>query len=364
MFCSEACDRKNNARTGVFSVNERKVDTPFLMPCATKGSVKFITPQDLKEIGIKAWISNSLVLSLNPGVDVIKKMGGLHAFSQYDGVIFTDSGGFQADRESFYLKSKEDGIVFKNPWHGKPFLYAPKDAMKVQQALGSDVAMVLDDMPPVKAGKKAVEKALVRTHRWAKECLEHRSKKQLMFGISQGGLFKNLRQKSAETVNAMGFDGMAVGGLALGEGHKVMMAMVKESVKKIDEGKIRYLMGVGNPADIVEAVAAGIDCFDSAFHTQNARHGTLFTWKGKVRILNAKYKNDAGPVDKDCNCFVCKGFSRAFISYQMRMKEPTGYRLCSYHNLYFMQRLMDKIQQGIKDGSFEKVRKEIKKRYQ
>ena len=362
MFTIKDTDNKNKGRSGEFSVNGRKVETPFLMPCATKGSVKCITPQDLKEIGCGAWISNSLVLSLNPGVEVVAKAGGIHGFSGFDGVVFTDSGGFQADREQFYVESKEDGIVFNNPWHGSKFLYTPKDAMEVQTGLGSDVAMVLDDMPPVKAGKKDVEKALSRTHRWAEECLKHRGK-QLLFGICQGGLHSDLRKKSAEFVDGLGFDGVAIGGLALGEGHKAMIGAMGQSIKELDDSKIRYLMGVGNPADIVEAVAAGVDCFDSAYHTQNARHGTLFTSSGKVRIKNAEFRKDTKPLDKDCGCYVCKNFSRAFLSYQVRMHEPTGFRLCSYHNLYFMQRLMEKIRLGIEKGSFETVRKEIGKRF-
>tara|TARA_Y100000310_G_scaffold334456_1_gene414280 strand:+ start:13313 stop:14425 length:1113 start_codon:yes stop_codon:yes gene_type:complete len=365
MFKIIETDSKNKGRTGVLSVNNRKVETPFLMPCATKGSVKCITPADLKEIGTKAWISNSLVLSLNPGVEVIKKAGGLHTFTGYDGVIFTDSGGFQADRESFYLKSENKGIVFKNPWHGKNFLYTPKDAMQVQMNLGSDVAMALDDMPKVKAGKKDVEKSLERTHRWAQECINfHSRKKQLLFGICQGALYADLRRASAEYINGLDFDGVAIGGLALGEGHAAMVKAMKQSIKFLDDTKIRYLMGVGNPSDIVEAVAAGVDCFDSAFHTQNARHGTLFTTQGKIKIKNAAYKNDSKAIDKNCKCYVCKNFSRAFISYQMRMNEPTGFRLSSYHNLAFMQDLMGKIQSAIQKGSFETLRKEIKQKYQ
>jgi queuine tRNA-ribosyltransferase len=333
------------------------------MPCATKGSVKCITPQDLSEIGTGAWISNSLVLSLNPGVDIVEKVGGLHRFSGFDGVIFTDSGGFQADRESFYVKSQEDGIVFTNPWHGNKFLYTPKDAMQVQQALGSDVAMCLDDMPSVKAGKKDVEKSLDRTHRWAEECLQYKIKKQKIFGICQGGLHLDVRKKSAQFIDSLDFDGVAIGGLALGEGHAKMVKAMQTSIKELDDSKIRYLMGVGNPADIVEAVGAGVDCFDSAYHTQNARHGTLFTSKGKIRIKNAAFRTDSKALDKDCDCYVCKNFSRAFLSYQMRMNEPTGYRLCSYHNLYFMQRLMDSIREGIEKGSFEKVRKDIGKKF-
>ncbi len=364
MFKIQQTDGRNNGRAGVFSVNGHEAETPFLMPCATKGSVKFITPKELKEIGIKAVICNSLVLGLNPGVGLIKKLGGLHRFMDYDGIIFTDSGGFQADRESFYVESKQEGIVFQNPWHGKKFLLTPRDAMKVQMDLGGDVAMVLDDMPPVKADKEKTIMSMARTHQWAEECLKwHTSKKQLLFGICQGALYKDLRKKSAKFVNSLGFDGVAVGGLALGEGHDRMVEMIKASASMIDKSKIRYLMGVGNPADIVEAVAAGIDCFDSAYHTQNARHGTVFTWEGKIKILNARFREDKKPLDKECGCFVCQSFSRAYISYQMRMKEPTGLRLCSYHNLHFMQQLMARIRQEIKEGSFDKLRKDIKRKF-
>ncbi len=355
----------SKARAGILTINGRKAKTPFLMPCATKASVKFITPQDLKEIGTEAVICNSLVLSLNPGIKIIKKHDDLHGFMGYKGIIFTDSGGFQQDRESFYMKSQHDGIVFRNPWHGKQFLYTPKDAMKTQELLGSDVAMVLDDMAPVHAAKEQVHLAMARTHGWAEQCLLHHSrKKQLLFGIAQGGLFKDLREKSAAFISSLGFDGVAIGGLALGEGHEKMVDMVKCSINHLDEKKPRYLMGVGNPADIVEAVALGVDCFDSAYHTQNARHGTLFTWQGRLKILNARYKQDKSPLDKDCGCYVCQNFTRAYLSYQMRMKEPTGLRLCSYHNLYFMQTLMEKIRESIKEGAFEKLRKDIKRKFQ
>ena len=356
--------KEKDARTGILQTRHGKVETPFFMPVATKTAVKYLDPRDLEEIGVRTIISNSFVLSLRPGTKLIKKAGGIHKFMNFHNCIFTDSGGFQKMRESFSTKITEKGVVFKSPFDGKVQLITPKDAMKIQEDIGSDIAMALDDMPLYGSSKEDVKKSLVRTHRWALECLKyHKDKKQLLFGIAQGGVYKELREESAKFIGGLAFDGVAFGGLAIGETSKETRDMINLSVKHFPSDKVRYLMGVGNPRQLVEAISAGVDCFDSTFPTQNARHGTLFTSLGKLMIENAKYKEDLKPVDVDCGCYVCKNYSRAHVRHLLKMKEANGLRYATYHNIYFLNNLMKDIRVAIKLGKFENFKKEFLKKY-
>lgn len=360
MFKIKAKDGK--ARTGVLKTRNGEIETPFFMPVATKTAVKYLDPRDLEEIGVKAVIANSLVLFFRPGADIIKKAGGIQKFMNFKGSVFTDSGGFQKMRESFQTKIKNDGIIFKSPFDGKDYLITPEKAMKIQEELKSDIAMALDDMPLYGSSKKKVELSVSRTHRWAEECLKyHKDKKQLLFGIAQGGVFKDLREKSAKFIGELDFEGVAFGGLAIGESSKETREMINLSVKHFPENKVRYLMGVGNPKQMIEAISYGVDCFDSTFPTQNARHATLFTSKGNLSIMNSKYKDDLRALDENCDCYVCKNYSRAHIRHLMKMKEANGLRYCTYHNIYFINNMMKEIRKAIKEKRFDKFKKEFLK---
>ena len=357
-------DLKSNARTGILKIVHGKLETPFFMPVATKGAVKYASVDDLKKMDAQCLISNSFVLYLKPGLDVIEKNGGLHKFMKWNKGIFTDSGGFQCSRESFYIKTTNEGAYFKSPFDGKLHVLTPEYSMDIQETLGSDIAMCLDDMPTYSKNKKHVADKTKRTHLWAERCLEsHENRKQLLFGIAQGGVFKDIRKKSMKFISNLDFDGIALGGLALGEPLDKMYDMIKTTVPLSPKNKPRYLMGVGSPEDIFKCVSLGIDCFDSTFPTQNARHSTIFTKKGKLRVLKGRYKNDLKSLDEDCNCVVCKKYTRAYIHHLQRMEEPLGKMLTTVHNLSFIINFMKDIRIAIKENRYEKFKKEFLANY-
>ncbi|MBL7147587.1 MAG: tRNA guanosine(34) transglycosylase Tgt [Nanoarchaeota archaeon] len=353
---------QDKARTGIFKVKNKKIETPFFMPCATFGSGKVIGTDDYKKIGINAIIANAFLLSLKPGIDILSKKG-IHKFINYNKIIFNDCGGFQVIRD-FFIKKTDRGIYFRNPFDNKEELLNPEKIMEIYSKIKSDVIMVLDDMAPLGSDYEYCKDAVKNTLNWGKKCLElnKKHKKQDLFGIVQGGLFKELREKCAKEINKLDFDGNAIGGLAIGESKKEMYKILNYVIKYLDKNKIRYLMGVGSPEDIVKSVELGIDCFDSVFPTQNARHGTLFTFKSKVYI--SKCKKDFNPIEEDCGCFVCKSYSRAYLYHLYKIKESLVKRYLSYHNLYFMNELMKKIRLNIKENSFGKFKKEFFKIYE
>jgi len=350
------------ARTGILKTAHGKIKTPFFMPVATKGAVKFIDFQELTTIGAECIISNSLLLHLKPGLDVIKKAGGLHKFYNWKHGIFTDSGGFQSLDDFFLQNTNQKGADFRSPFDGKTQLITPEKAMDIQLALGSDVAMCLDDVPRFNDTLQVTRSKTLRTHTWAKICKEYHDQKkdgQLLFGIAQGGMSKELRKKSIQFITGLDFEGIAIGGLAIGEPIKTMYDMLRASVPHIPKEKPRYLMGVGSPEDLLECISLGVDCFDSTFPTQNARHSTLLTWKGKLRLDRKEFSDDFRAVDQDCDCLACKNYSRAYIQHQLRANEAVGKKLATYHNLYFVQRLMEKCREAIRENKFEKFRKEF-----
>ncbi len=362
MYKLEAKD--GNARAGILKTTHNNITTPFFMPVATKTAVKYLDARDLEEIGIEAIISNAFVLSLRPGIQTIKKAGGINKFMNFHNSIFTDSGGFQKIKDSFYIKSTNKGLHLKSPFDGKKILLTPKKLMHIQNTLDSDVAMVIDEMPLHTQSKKEVALAVKRTHRWAEECIKHhKNKKQLLFGIAQGGLYPDLREESAKFISSLDFDGYAFGGLAIGEPEKKTYKMINSQVRHFPEKKPRYLMGVGSPIQLINAISAGADCFDSTFPTQNARHNTLFTSKGKLIIKNAKYKNDMRPIEKNCGCYVCKNYSRSHIRHLIKMKEANGLRYATYHNIYFINNMMKQIRKAVKEKRFERFKKEFIKKY-
>lgn len=361
-------DSQSKARCGILHTKSGDVKTPFFMPVATKTAVKHISSEDLESMGAKAIISNAFILSLRPGVDIIKNFRGISKFMSYPGVVFTDSGGFQMYSPRLYMKSREDGVLFRNPYSGEKRFITPELDMEIQLGLQSDVAMCLDSMPLLHESKESIAEAVKTTTRWAKRCKLHHDalqadlaegKKQLLFGIIQGGIHEDLRDASAQALTEIEFDGFSIGGLALGESKEDEYHMIEVAQRHIPESKPVYLMGAGNPPELIEAIARGVDIFDSRFPTQNARRGTLFTSNGFLRVTNAPYKTDPLPIDPQCSCFVCKRYSRAYLNHLLTREEGVGFRLASYHNLYFLQDLMRRAQSAIADGTFDKLRVEI-----
>jgi len=351
-------------RTGKLRLRSCTVNTPFFMPVGTKASVKNLSPEQLEATGTECIIANSFILSLKPGPKIIGEHGGLHKFMKWEKGIFTDSGGFQAGSKEFLAGITNEGIKFQNPYERKIQTLTPEDAIRIQEELGSDVAMALDDMPHPTAPHEVVRKSVLRTHDWAKRFIKaKKDNKQLIFGISQGGIYRDLREFSAKTINSMDFDGLAIGGLAIGETKKQMHDALAATIVHYDKEKPRYMMGLGSPEDILVAVENGVDCFDSIYPTQNARRSTLLTFKGAVNYKTAKYARDFSPIEKDCDCYTCKNFTKAYVYHLLNTHENFGLTLATIHNLRFMQRVMEKIRNVIKENDYENFRKEFLKDY-
>jgi queuine tRNA-ribosyltransferase len=353
-------DSSSSARLGILKTMHGKIETPFFMPVQTKGTAKFLNQKELREIGIKAIICNALLLSLKPGIKIIKKFGSIHDFIGWNKIIFTDSGGFQVLRREFLIKLYSTGILFRNPFNGEKIFLTPQKAIKIQNTLNSDVIMCLDDVPSIEKSKKTVANSVKNTIEWAKTCLkEHENKKQLLFGITQGSVFPDLRKKCTIALNSLNFDGIAIGGLSIGEKEKQRNKIIMLSNKLISKEKPRYLMGVGSIKDIIKSVANGMDFFDSAFPTRMARHGIAFTFKKDLNILKKQFKNDEKPLEKNCNCMVCQNFSRAYIHHLFKVKEPNGLHYLSHHNIALIEQLMKKIRNALKENSFKQLIKKI-----
>ncbi len=352
-----------SARTGVFRTAHGEIRTPFFMPVATKATVKTLTPRDLYECGVKAIISNSLHLFFRPGTEIIYKHGGLHDFMKFGGIIFTDSGGFQMIREGFLEKITSEGILFRSPYDGRKHFFTPERSRKVQAELGSDVAMMLDFCPPYPVDYETAKNAVLLTTKWARRFSEKKERGQMIFGIVQGSVYENLRKKSASELAEMDFDGYGIGGLSIGEPEWMMNRMLEITNGILPFDKPRYLMGVGSPLEIINAVTRGVDIFDSAFPTRNGRHGTAFTWNGRLNLAKSVYRDDMRAVDEDCNCYTCRTFTRSYIHHLLREKEILGMSLLSLHNVCFMQEFMARIREEIEQGTLEKFKKEIEKIY-
>ncbi|MBW3015376.1 tRNA guanosine(34) transglycosylase Tgt [Candidatus Woesearchaeota archaeon] len=351
-----------SARLGQLKTKSGRFETPFFMPAATMATGKCISTDDYDSIGLRNLICNALVLSMSPGVDVVGEVGGIHKFMKFDGCIFTDCGGFQMSRSMFKAKTKK-GLHFESPFSGKKHVITPERIMRIHEMIGSDVAMALDDMAPYGANREVYISALKNTHKWMELSKKyHTDDKQLLFGIVQGGFQMDLRRISAHFINGLDFDGVAIGGLAIGEPAEEMYRVLNNVLPIIDKEKPRYVMGLGSPRDIVEAVGMGIDCFDSVYPTKNGRNGTLFTDSGNIDITKTRYAKDNKPIDPECGCFVCKNFSRAYMHHLMKIKEPVGKRYRSYHNLWYMQRLIERIREAIKEDRFEQFKKEFFKK--
>ena len=366
-------DKDSNARTGILHTKKGSIETPFFMPVATKASVKHISSKDLESIGVNAIISNTFVLHAKPGEKLIRELGGIGKFMNFRGINVTDSGGFQMYSDRCYISSTEKEVIFRNPFTGEKMFISPEKDMQIQLDLDSDIAMCLDSMPLLHHTKKEIAEAVRKTSLWAERCRTYHNKmqgrvplgkRQLLFGIMQGGTHRDLREKSAKEIVQIGFDGYALGGLALGETKEQEYRAIKIQKKIIPENFPVYLMGAGHPAEVLEAISLGVDMFDSRFPTQNARRGTLFTSKGKLKIFNNKYERDKAPIDSECNCFVCKNYSRAYVRYQLAQEEGVGFRLASYHNIHYMSRFLEQARLAIKNKKFQSFKKKISQIYE
>jgi len=372
MFHITHKDKQTNARIGLLKTKKGTIETPFFMPVATKGNTKFMTTHDLEKMGAKAIISNALILSLRPGLKILKKFGGIGKFMNYSGINFTDSGGFQMYSKFIYISSDNRGVTFRNPFSGEKLFITPEENMKIQLSINSDVAMCLDSMPMYEHSKKDIEEAVKKTLIWAERCKKEHDKlqknqkqnqKQLLFGIIQGGIYKNLRKYCTQELMKLDFDGYSIGGFGLGETIKEELDIVKLCKSILPENKPVYLMGIGNPVEILEAISHGCDIFDSRMPTKNARHGTIFTSKGKLRIMQKKFQLSKEPLDKNCDCYVCKSYSRSYLRHLLMQDEGTGKILVTFHNLYYLQNLIRQAKEHIKKGMFSRFKEEVKRNY-
>ncbi|MFC1966776.1 tRNA guanosine(34) transglycosylase Tgt, partial [Chloroflexota bacterium] len=347
--CSES-----KARAGELITSHGVVPTPVFLPVASQGTVKTLTPDEVKGIGIGMVLANTYHLYLRPGVATIEKAGGLHKFMGWDGAILTDSGGYQIFSLATLRKVSDEGVVFRSHIDGSQHMITPELVVKLQESLGADIIMVLDECPAYDASFEQVQKAMTRTHQWAERCRKaQKLGDQALYAIVQGGTFSELRHQSAEYLTSLDFPGYAIGGLSLGEPKKLTLAIAEETTALLPENKPRYLMGVGSPEDIVGGVARGIDIFDSVLPTRVARNGALFTFLGRINIQRAAYSQMEGPIDHDCSCYTCRTFSAAYLHHLFNCQELLGYRLATIHNLTFISDLMHKVRGAILDDTFD-----------
>lgn len=357
--------KDQRARVGQLLLpNWPPVATPTFMPVGTYGTVKGVTPEEVAETGAQIVLGNTFHLMLRPGVDVIKAHNGLHGFMNWQGPILTDSGGFQVFSLAKLRKISEEGVKFRSPVDGRLVVLTPESSMAVQRALGADIVMIFDECLPYPATHEEAQVSMQLSLRWAQRSkLAHGDNPSALFGIVQGGMYLDLRRQSLEGLLAIGFDGYAIGGLAVGEPSEDRQTVLDYCLPQLPEDKPRYLMGVGTPLDIVKAVMSGIDMFDCVLPTRNARNGHLFTSFGILRIRNSRFKQDTSPIDPDCSCYTCRHYSRAYIHHLQRCNEMLGARLASLHNLFYYQTLMSELRSAIKQGRLEVLAEAIDKHY-
>ena len=343
----------SRARAGELITPHGIVPTPVFLPVGSQGTVKTLTPDEIKVIGMAMVLANTYHLYLRPGISVIEKAGGLHNFMGWVGSILTDSGGYQIFSLAKLRQVNDDGVVFRSHIDGSQQLLTPELIIEFQEKLGADIIMVLDECSAHDDSFEKVQDAMIRTHQWAERCQQAQGRgDQALYAIVQGGVFPELRRESVKFLTSLGFAGYAIGGLSIGEPKKVTMAVTEETAALLPEDKPRYLMGVGSPEDVLEGVASGIDMFDSALPTRVARNGALFTRSGRMNILNAAYSQEEQPIEPECNCYACRTFSAAYLHHLFKCRELLGYRLATIHNLTFMSNLMQKMRGAILDGTF------------
>ena len=363
----EILKQEGRARRGVFTCAHGRVQTPVFMNVGTQGAIKgAVSALDLKEIGCQVELSNTYHLHLRPGDKVVRELGGLHKFMGWEGPMLTDSGGFQVFSLSGLRKITEEGVTFASHIDGRRIFMGPEESMGIQSNLGSDIAMAFDECIENPAPYDYVEKSCARTARWLERCVrEHRrlnalpgcvNPEQLLFGINQGGTYPELRVRHMEEIARLDCDGYAIGGLAVGEPTQVMYDIIDAVEPHMPEGKPRYLMGVGTPSNIIEAVARGVDFFDCVMPARNARHGKLYTWQGTINIKNEKFKLDERPIDPTCTCPACRSFSRAYLRHLLTAGEMLAMRLAVLHNLHFYNELMARIRETLDAGTFSDFR--------
>ena len=364
----EILKEEGRAKRAVFHTVHGDIQTPVFMNVGTVAAIKgAVSTMDLYDIGCQVELSNTYHLHVRPGDKVIKELGGLHKFMNWERPILTDSGGFQVFSLAGLRKIKEEGVTFHSHVDGRIIFMGPEESMQIQSNLGSTIAMAFDECPSSVAERKYVEDSVARTTRWLERCrvemnrlnsLEDTvNKKQMLFGINQGAIFPDIRIEHAKRISEMDLDGYAVGGLAVGETHEQMYHILDETVPYLPKNKPTYLMGVGTPANILEGVARGVDFFDCVYPSRNGRHGHLYTNKGKINLFNVKYEKDMRPIEEGCQCPACKHYSRAYIRHLLKAKEMLGMRLCVLHNLYFYNTMMAEIREALDNGSFEKYKK-------
>ncbi len=350
---------EGRARAGTLSTAHGEVPTPMFMPVATAGSVRTLSPEELVEAGTRAIIANSYSLLVRPGVEAVEEAGGLHGFMHWKGPIFTDSGGFQMVRKGFLVRKDDRGVVFRDHVRGDVRELTPEGVVELEERLGADVAMVLDDCPPAGAEREVVEDATRRTTLWAGRCMEARTRDdQQLWAITQGGVVDDLRARSTEELVAMGFDGYGIGGLSIGEPVEEMWRVIDGSIDILPSDRPRYLMGVGSPREVLEAISMGVDVFDSAFPTRNARHGTVMTRRGRFDITRGRNSGDRGPLDPDCDCRVCRKVDRAYVHHLWRSRDTRWMNLLSFHNVHLMQDLVSGARAAIEGGAYAEFAEE------
>lgn len=359
--------KDGNARAGVIQTPHGKIETPVFMPVGTQATVKAMTKEELEEINSQIILGNTYHLYLNPGDDLVDDFGGLHKFMRWDRPILTDSGGFQVFSLGSLRRIKEEGVHFRSHLDGSKHFLSPEKSISIQNNLGSDIMMVLDECPPGMSSREYLIPSIERTTRWAKRCIDANKNKdrQGLFAIVQGGIYEDLRDKSFEELSQYDedFAGYALGGLAVGEPREDMYRILEYITPKLPENKPRYLMGVGEPLDMLEAVESGIDMMDCVQPTRIGRHGTVFTKYGRLVIKNKVYELDDRPLDEGCDCYACKNYTRGYIRHLFKAKEILGQRLATYHNLHFLIKLMNDSREAIKEGRFKEFKDEFIKNY-
>ena len=362
-------NQDGRAKSAVFETVHGKIETPVFMNVGTAAAIKgAVATTDLQEIGTQVELSITYHLHVRPGDQVVKEMGGLHKFMVWDKPILTDSGGFQVFSLAGLRKIKEEGVYFSSHVDGRKIFMGPEESMQIQSNLASTIAMAFDECPPHPATRDYMQKSVDRTTRWLARCKKEMTrlntlpdtinKEQLLFGINQGGTFADIRIAHAKEISDMELDGYALGGLAVGESHEEMYRIIEETVPHLPLEKPTYLMGVGTPANILEAVDRGVDFFDCVYPTRNGRHGHAYTNFGKINLLNARFERDGKPIEEGCQCPACKTYSRAYIRHLLKAKEMLGLRLLVLHNLYFYNTMMEEIRSAIRENRYKSYKKE------
>ncbi|HEX2825625.1 MAG TPA: tRNA guanosine(34) transglycosylase Tgt [Burkholderiales bacterium] len=341
------------ARRGRFTTAHGAVETPAFMPVGTYGTVKAMTPVDLRELGAQIVLGNTFHLWLRPGLEVIAAHGGLHRFMGWDGPILTDSGGFQVFSLGALRRITEEGVKFQSPVNGDACFLSPEESMRIQRVLNSDIVMVFDECTPYPASRDQAADSMRMSLRWAERSKRaHDANPNALFGIVQGGMYEDLRDESLAGLKGIGFDGYAVGGLSVGETKEEMARILAHTAPRLPADRPRYLMGVGTPTDLVDAVAAGIDMFDCVLPTRNARNGWLYTSRGVIKLRNARWRDDLSPLDPACACYTCRNFTRAYLHHLQRANEILGARLNTLHNLHYFQTVMKGARAAIEEGRY------------